>query len=204
MDYSYIDENFKEINDRILATHSLSKREQEPSVLISIKSADIGEIEYLVKKHGVKIVGENRVQQLLERYDKLKELNLDIHFIGALQTNKVKYIIDKVSLIQSLDRIELAREIDKQAKKHGRIMDILVEINSGEEQNKSGVLPADAEALGVSDKEIVSVKLDTERALTFSNVVVRVSDKFALAMHIDTDEANAACAVGAVYGEIVK
>ena len=64
--------------------------------------------------------------------------------------------------------------------------------------------PADAAELGVSDKEIVSVKLDTERALTFSNVVVRVSDKFALAMHIDTDEANAACAFGEVYGEIVK
>ena len=63
--------------------------------------------------------------------------------------------------------------------------------------------PADAEKLGVSDKEIVSVKLDTERALTFSNVVVRVSDKFALAMHIDTDECNAAAAFGKVFGEII-
>ena len=63
---------------------------------------------------------------------------------------------------------------------------------------------ADAEALGVSDKEIVSVKLDTARPLIFGDVVVRVSDKFALAMHIDTDESNAAAASGAVYGEIVK
>ena len=64
--------------------------------------------------------------------------------------------------------------------------------------------PEDAAELGVSDKEIVDVKLDTERALTFSNVVVRVNKNFALAMHIDTDEANAACAFGEVYGEIVK
>ena len=64
--------------------------------------------------------------------------------------------------------------------------------------------PADAEALGVSDKEIVGVKLDTERSIIFGDVVVRVSPKFALAMHIDTDEANAAAAVGTVYGEIVK
>ena len=64
--------------------------------------------------------------------------------------------------------------------------------------------PADAEVFGVSDKEIVSVKLDTARPLVFGDVVVRVSDKFALAMHIDTDESNAACAFGAVYGEIVK
>ncbi|MBE6667800.1 MAG: phosphate propanoyltransferase [Ruminococcaceae bacterium] len=64
--------------------------------------------------------------------------------------------------------------------------------------------PADAAELGVADKEIVSVKLDTARPLVFGDVVVRVSDKFALAMHIDTDESNAACAFGAVYGEIVK
>ena len=64
--------------------------------------------------------------------------------------------------------------------------------------------PADAEVFGVSDKEIVNVKLDTARPLVFGDVVVRVSEKFALAMHIDTDESNAACAFGAVYGEIVK
>jgi len=64
--------------------------------------------------------------------------------------------------------------------------------------------PEDAEALGVSDKEIVSVKLDTPRATVYGDVVVRVSPKFALAMHIDTDECNAAAAFGKVYGEIVK
>ena len=64
--------------------------------------------------------------------------------------------------------------------------------------------PEDAEALGVSDKEIVSVKLDTPRATVYGDVVVRVSPKFALAMHIDTDECNAAAAFGVVYGEIVK
>ena len=64
--------------------------------------------------------------------------------------------------------------------------------------------PADAAEIGVSDKQIVSVKLDTARPLVFGDVVVRVHPNFALAMHIDTDESNAAAAVGAVYGEIVK
>ncbi len=64
--------------------------------------------------------------------------------------------------------------------------------------------PADAEVFGVKDKEIVGVKLDTDRPLIFEDVVVRVNDNFALAMHIDTDESNAACAFGAVFGEIVK
>ena len=63
--------------------------------------------------------------------------------------------------------------------------------------------PEDAEALGVSDKEIVKVKLDTARPLIFDDVVVRVSPKFAASMHIDTDESNAACAYGTVYGEIL-
>lgn len=64
--------------------------------------------------------------------------------------------------------------------------------------------PEAAAELGVEDKQIVSVKLDTERSLVFGDVVVRVSPKFAPAMHIDTDESNAACAFGTVYGEIVK
>ena len=64
--------------------------------------------------------------------------------------------------------------------------------------------PADAEAFGVEDKQIVSLKLDTERSLVFGDVVVRVSEKFAAAMHIDTDESNAAAAFGEVFGEIIK
>ena len=64
--------------------------------------------------------------------------------------------------------------------------------------------PADAEAFGVTNGQIVSVKLDTARPLIFGDVVCRVSDQFALAMHIDTDECNAAAAFGTVYGEIVK
>ena len=64
--------------------------------------------------------------------------------------------------------------------------------------------PKDAEEFGVSDKQIVSVKLDTARPLIFGDVVVRVSEKFSAAMHIDTDESNAACASGEVYGEIIK
>ena len=71
-------------------------------------------------------------------------------------------------------------------------------------QRRIHMTPADAAAAGVSDKQIVSVKLDTPRPLVFGGVVVRVSEKFALAMHIDTDESNAASASGEVFGEIVK
>ncbi len=80
-----------------------------------------------------------------------------------------------------------------------------VEIDKGAIAAKRHIhmTPADAEALGVKDKQIVKVKLDTARPLIFDDVVVRVHETFALAMHIDTDESNAACAFGEVYGEIV-
>ena len=91
--------------------------------------------------------------------------------------------------------------------------DCIIEGPCGSVEVKSGVIaakrhihmtPADAEELGVCDKQIVEVKLNTARPLTFGDVVVRVHNNFALAMHIDTDESNAACAFGEVYGEIVK
>ncbi len=87
-----------------------------------------------------------------------------------------------------------------------KVGDNVVEISEGVIVAKRHIhmTPADAAELGVSDKEIVKVKLDTARPLIFDDVVVRVSEKFALAMHIDTDECNAAGAAGEVYGEIVK
>ena len=141
MSYSYIDENYAKIMTDINDAAKSSPSGATPDLLAVIKSAEIDEIVYLVQKFGVKKVGENRVQQLLSRYDELTSLGLEIHFIGSLQTNKVKYIIDKVKMIHSLDRVSLAEEIDKQAKKCGIIMDVLVEINSGREDSKGGVLP---------------------------------------------------------------
>ena len=87
-----------------------------------------------------------------------------------------------------------------------KVGDNIVEISEGVIVAKRHIhmTPADAKEIGVSDKEIVKVKLDTARPLIYDDVVVRVSDKFALAMHIDTDECNAAGAAGEVYGEIVK
>ena len=95
---------------------------------------------------GERDFGESRMQELLPKYEALPK-DIRWHFIGHLQTNKVKYIIDKVSMIHSLDSERLAKEIDTQAKKHGLVMKVLVEINSGREENKDGVMPEEAEAL---------------------------------------------------------
>ena len=90
---------------------------------------------------GVDLIGENRVNELLEKYEFIDRNKTEIHFIGALQTNKVKYIIDKVDLIHSVDRESLALEIERQAAKQGIIMPILAEINIGGEESKSGIQP---------------------------------------------------------------
>ena len=159
MEYSYIDRNVADIRKRISESASESGFDKPVMLLAAIKSADVGEIKYIHEKLGINDVGENRVQQLLERYDAIKDDTLNVHFIGTLQTNKVKYIIDKVCMIHSLDSLKLAREIDKQAKKIGRVMDVLVEINCGEEENKSGILPSEAEEFCKALSEFESINL---------------------------------------------
>lgn len=86
---------------------------------------------------GITDVGENKVQEILDKYEKVDPVRW--HMIGHLQTNKVKYIIDKVSLIHSVDSIRLAREIDKRAAQHNKIMDILIQVNAAEEESKFGI-----------------------------------------------------------------
>ena len=144
MSYDYIDKNVSEVRARIDAACASAGRD-DVDMLVAVKYATVEEIERL-RDLGIRTLGENRVQQMLEHMEALDCTDLDFHFIGTLQTNKVKYIIDKVKMIHSLDSIKLAAEIDKQARKHGLVMDVLVEINAGEEDNKGGLLPCEVEA----------------------------------------------------------
>lgn len=160
MSYSYLNNNLENIKSRIAAAAERAGRDPgEITLLAAVKSADAGEINYIHKDLGVSDVGENRVQQLTERYDSLDKDGLKVHFIGSLQTNKVKYIIDKVSLIHSLDSLKLASEIDRQAGKRGIIADVLVEINSGSEENKGGISPEDAAEFCLAIKEFKNIRL---------------------------------------------
>jgi pyridoxal phosphate enzyme (YggS family) len=147
MSLEYIDRNVAEVRGNIENAKVAAGRQNDDVMLLAaVKYAEPAEIEYLYHHAGITHVGENRVQQLLAHKEAIDCEELDFHFIGTLQTNKVKYIIDKVSMIHSLDSVRLAQEIDKQAKKHGIVMDVLVEINSGAEESKSGVLPDQLEA----------------------------------------------------------
>jgi len=137
-EFEYIDRNLERIKSEAEKAAALSPYSQAYEILLATKYATAEEINYAHSK-GINKIGENRVQSLLEKYDKLDRDGLDIHFIGTLQKNKVKYIIDKVSMIESLDSVELAKEIEKQAAKKGIVMDCLIEVNIGDEEAKSGI-----------------------------------------------------------------
>ena len=144
---TYLERNVTEIRERMASAARASGRApEEVTLLAAVKSGEIEEIRTLHRSLGIHDLGENRVQQFLEHYEALRdEEGIRWHFIGSLQTNKVKYLIDKVCMIHSLDSLRLAEEIEKQAAKRGIVMDVLVEINSGEEASKGGVMPSDVE-----------------------------------------------------------
>lgn len=91
--------------------------------------------------------GENKPQEMREKHEALKDKNINWHLIGHLQTNKVKYVADYVHLIHSVDSEHLAEEIQKQAEKREKVIDILVQVNTSDEDQKSGIEPVKAEKL---------------------------------------------------------
>lgn len=123
----------------------IRKNLKEGVLLLAVtKTHTVEEINEAID-HGVTDIGENKVQEILEKYDRVKPVRW--HMIGHLQTNKVKNIIDKVDLIHSVDSIKLAREINKRAIEHDKIMDILIQVNVAGEESKFGVSPDEVEYL---------------------------------------------------------
>jgi len=140
--FDYIEKNLNDIREKI--NKAVLKRNnninKEVRLLAVTKTVDADRINFAISK-GINLIGENKVNELLEKYDKLNKTGIDIHFIGNLQTNKVKYIIDKVNMIQSVNSLKLAEEINKRANQKNIVMDILVELNIGAEDSKIGISP---------------------------------------------------------------
>ena len=139
--YHQIAENIEQTRLRIAHAREQSPYRKEVTLMAVTKTVDADRINYAIDNCGIRCIGENRVQELCEKYPLLHLEGVSVHLIGSLQSNKVKYIADKVDLIHSLDSLSLAKEIDRQAKKHSRVIDCLIEINIGEEAAKSGFSP---------------------------------------------------------------
>lgn len=139
-----ISENIKVIKEKIARAAEKSGRRGEDILLLAVtKTIDIDRIRMAVDC-GLTELGENKVQEITDKYDAL-ERDVKWHMIGHLQTNKVKYIIDKVKLIHSVDSLKLAEEINKRAAAAGIVMDILAEINVAGEDSKFGITCDSAE-----------------------------------------------------------
>lgn len=136
------DANYAEICEKIKTSAEKSGRTADDIILLAAtKTVSAENINYAIGK-GISYIGENRVQELLSK-DALVERDAHRHFIGHLQTNKVKDIVPRVEMIQSVDSVRLANIIGREAVKCGKIMDILLEVNIGGEESKSGFTPSD-------------------------------------------------------------
>ncbi|MBQ5323349.1 MAG: YggS family pyridoxal phosphate-dependent enzyme [Oscillospiraceae bacterium] len=141
--------NVKETFDKIKkAAESAGRNPSEIRLMAVTKTVAPEKINEAIEA-GCYLLGENRVQELLEKYERYDK-RAEIHFIGRLQTNKVKYIVDKVSMIESVDSIKLAEEIERRCAKIGKTMDILLEVNIAEEESKGGF--SAEEIIDVSEK----------------------------------------------------
>ena len=155
-----IDERLKKIRDEIgTACAACGRKPEEIAVMAVTKTVAPIYINYAVKSGGLTVLGENRAQELCEKYDDYVLKREHIHFIGHLQTNKVRQIIDRVSMIQSVDSLKLAQEIDFQAEKHDLTMDVLLEVNIGREETKSGALPEQLPELAKAVSELEHIRI---------------------------------------------
>ena len=135
------DENYPRVLEEIArAAEQAGRRPEEITLLAATKTVPLEVINHAIDR-GLSCMGENRVQELLDKYDGLHRDRCDVQFIGQLQTNTVKYLIGRVSCIQSVGSVKLAREISRLCLRENTTMKVLVEVNIGREESKGGVLP---------------------------------------------------------------
>lgn len=138
-------DNLNDVEERIQAACDRSGRKREEVLLVAVSKTKPVEMIEEIMTAGIVDFGENKPQELRDKYEVLPK-NLHFHMIGHLQTNKIKYVIDRAVLIHSIDSIRLAEAVNAEAKKHDRIMPVLVEVNVAQEESKSGFLVEETEA----------------------------------------------------------
>ena len=167
-------ERVEEVRNNIRMACERAGRNLDEVTLIAVSKMHTIEELKEARDLGLYVFGENKVQELVGKYDAFPE-DQKWHLIGHLQRNKVKYIIDKVEMIHSVDSLRLAEAIDKEAKKCGIVMPILIEVNVADEDSKFGVAPEDVEGLV---REIAGLE------------GVKVSGLMTVAPYVDDPEEN--------------
>ena len=157
-DLAYIDENLRRIKERCAEAKEKFRSSDDVIRIMAVTKTVAPEAINHAIGLGMDLLGENRVQEYLSKAD-LYDKSAEVQFIGHLQTNKVKYIINSVSMIQSVDSLKLGQEISRLAVKNGRTMDILCEVNIGGEDSKSGVSPTELNELIKQLSELEGLRL---------------------------------------------
>ena len=154
-----ITENLKDVEARVCAACERSGRKREDVTLIAVSKTKPVPMLQEIYDENIRDFGENKVQELVEKYDELPQ-DIKWHMIGHLQRNKVKYIVDKVCLIHSVDSVNLAKTIEKEAAKHNVVVPILIEVNVAGEESKFGVSVEETEDLIQQIKDFPHIHID--------------------------------------------
>lgn len=137
-------ENLAQVEENIKKACEKAGRDRKDVTLIAVSKTKPVEMLQEIYDEGIRVFGENKVQELVDKYEVLPT-DIKWQMIGHLQRNKVKYIVDKVDLIHSVDSLRLAEAIDKEAEKKGVIANILIEVNVAKENTKFGLMPEEVD-----------------------------------------------------------
>ena len=174
---SEIAKNLEEVRSRIKVAAEKSGRCEDDVTLIAVTKTHPAEAINEAIRNGVTDIGENKVQEIMEKYDKVDPVRW--HLIGHLQTNKVKYIIDKVHMIHSVDSVKLMDEIERQAEKKGvDEIKILIQVNITGEETKSGIDESQIEEMLEHAKCLKHVKV-----CGFMTILAKFDSEFANRLH---------------------
>lgn len=151
--------NLKQVHDRIKNACKVSGRDiSDVQLLLATKTVPAKNIRIAIET-GETLIGENKMQEFRDKDSELKDLNIERHFIGHLQTNKVKDVIKYVSCIQSLDRLSLAAELNKQLTKENRNLDVFIQVNTSFEESKFGLAPTEVIPFIKEIKKLETLKI---------------------------------------------
>ena len=152
-------ENYEKVKENIVRACEKAGRSPEDVTLIAVsKTKPLSDIEELLSDTNAVDFGENKVQELVDKYENVSR-PVNWHMIGHLQTNKVKYIVDKVCMIHSVDSLNLAKTIEKEAAKHDVTVNILIEVNVAQEETKFGLKMEEVLPLVESIAEFPHIKI---------------------------------------------
>lgn len=141
-----VKENLAMVEDRVKAACDRAGRSYGSVTLVAVSKTKPVRLVEQAYEYGIRQFGENKAQEMKEKYDMLPK-NIEWHFIGHLQTNKIKYVLGRATLIHSVDSLHLAEAIEAECVKKGLEADVLVEVNVAQEETKSGIKTEEAEGL---------------------------------------------------------